>query len=272
MRIDRCRAPVGRKNASRRRPELRLCWRPYLADVKVIIRPSASTATRLIPFGLDISTVQGLAKAYAIGAGECLADAQRLQQELFSDRTGHYIITFHAIELGLKAFLIGKGYEEESLRSKPFGHNLGELLKAAKAKGLVLTTPHAGELIEWINEWHCDGVKIRYEFTEDRALPMCEVLLPLASEIIQKTALPESAIVDRVSPLNPNDTPFEVHSVGIRTNAFVYARCLVERDRKLSRPDRRYLIELKDGERMILSAEEVIARASAADLSSRGGL
>lgn len=148
------------------------------------------------------------------------------------------------------------------LRLKPFGHDLVELLKAAKAKGLTLATPNADKLIEWVNEWHChDRVKIRYKFTEERSLPMCEILIPLASEIIQKTALPPSAIVDRVSPLNPDGTVFEVHSVGIRTNPFAYARWLVERDRKLSRPDRRYSIELKGGEKRILSADEIIALA-----------
>jgi hypothetical protein len=225
------------------------------------IRPTVSTATRLPPIGLDVSTPQGLAMAYAIGGGECLADARRLQEGVFSDRTGHYIITLHAIELGLKAYLISKGYTEESLRSKPFGHDLVELYKAAKAKGLVLTTPNADELIEWINEWHCHGVKIRYEFTEERALPMCETLFPLASEIIQETALPAPAIVDRVSPLNTDDTVFEVHSVGLQTDAFAYARELVERDRKFSRPDRRYFIELKNGDRVTLSADEVVTRA-----------
>ena len=70
------------------------------------------------------------------------------------------------------------------------------------------------------------------------------------------------AIVDRVVLLNSDDTIFEVHSVGIRTDAFVYARGLVERDRRLSLPDRRYVIELKGGDKWILSADEVIARAS----------
>jgi hypothetical protein len=89
------------------------------------ITPGTSTATRLPPLNVNLSTPQGLAQAYALGAGECLADAKFLQeQQPFSDRTGHYIITLHAIELGLKAFLIDKGYTEETLSSKSFGHNL----------------------------------------------------------------------------------------------------------------------------------------------------
>lgn len=208
--------------------------------------------------------------AYAIGAGECLADSRVLQKETFSDRTGHYIITLHAIELGLKAFLIGKGYTEETVRLKPYGHDLVELFKAAKAKGLVLATTNADELIEWVNEWHCSDVKICYKFTEERALPMCETLIPLASEIIQKTALPSPAIVDRISALNADDTVFEVHSVGIQTDAFAYARGLVERDRRLSRSDRHYFIELKNGDRLTLSADEVVARAAVGEHEVKG--
>jgi hypothetical protein len=88
--------------------------------------------------------------------------------------------------LKLKGFLIAKGYTaEDALRSKPFGHDLVELFKAAEGKGLVLLTPNAAQLIEWTNEWYCHGVKIRYEFTQERTLPKCSELIPLASEIIQ---------------------------------------------------------------------------------------
>ena len=230
-------------------------------------RPPVSTATRYLLWPLDASTPRGLAWAYVTGADECLKDAEFLQEKLFRrNKTGQYIITFHAIELGLKAFLAGAGYTDEELRNKPLGHNLVELYNEAKAKGLNLVTPYANELIEWINEWHCDGVKIRYEFVEDRTLPMCEVLFPLAREIIQKTTLPSPASVDRVSPLNNDGTIFEVHSVGLETDPYVYARWLVERDRKHSWPDRRYLFELKDGDRLILSADEVVARAVATSL------
>ncbi len=228
--------------------------------------PGTSTATRLPPLNVDVSTPQGLAHAYAIGAGECLKDAQVLQEQTFSDRTGHYIITLHAIELGLKAFLISKGYTEEILSSRPFGHDLVELLKAAIAKGMVLTTPKADALIACVNEWHCKDVKIRYEFTKERSLPMCKVLIPLATEIIQKTALPATAIVNRVSSLNVDGTVFEVHSVGLNTHPYIYARWLVELDRKRSKPNNRYLLDLKDGNSLTLSGDEIITRAIATGL------
>lgn len=162
--------------------------------------------------------------------------------------------------------LIARNYTEETLRHRPYGHNLVELLKTAKAEGLILTTPYADELVEWINEWHYDDVKIRYQFAEERSLPMCEVLFPLASEIIQKTALPPKAIVDRVFSINPDGTIFEVHSVGLKTHPYVYARWLVELDRKRSKSNNRYLVDLKDGSSFAVSGDEVITRAAAAGL------
>jgi hypothetical protein len=228
--------------------------------------PGTSTATRLPPLNVDVSTQQGLAHAYAIGGGECLKDAIVLQDQLFSDRTGHYIITLHAIELGLKAFLISKGYSDETLSARPYGHDLVKLLETAKANGMILATPNADALIACVNEWHYKGVKIRYEFTKTRSLPMCAVLIPLATEIIQKTALPPTAIVDRVSSINPDGSVFEVHSIGLQTHPYVYARWLVELDRKRSKLNNRYLLELKDGNNFTLAGDEIITRAIATGL------
>ena len=56
----------------------------------------------------------------------------------FSDRTGEYIVTFHAIEFGLKAFLIKCGVPEWGLREKAYGHDLVCLYNMAKQRGLSL--------------------------------------------------------------------------------------------------------------------------------------
>jgi hypothetical protein len=50
-------------------------------------------------------------------------------------------------------------------------------------------------------------------------------------------------IPDRVLVLNSNGTTLEVHSVPLLDDADVYARSLVERDRRKSKPDRSYEIE-----------------------------
>jgi hypothetical protein len=67
-------------------------------------------------------------------------------------------------------------------------------------------------------------------------------------------------IMDRVSPLDSKGIVLEVHGVGIRDDALVYARGLAQRDRNESRPARPYLIERR-GQRLIYSAEQ-LARAS----------
>jgi hypothetical protein len=222
------------------------------------IRATASSATRLTPIGLDISTMQGLAMAYKIGAGECLADSRVLLADSFSDRTGHFIITLHAIELALKAFLIARGYTETDLKGRSFGHDLEKLYAAAKASGLKLDTPNADELIAWTNEWHSTGVRIRYEFVEQRTLPLCETLVPLASEILQKIIW-----TNRVTLLKPDGGIFEVHTVAMGTDPYIYTRDLIERDAKNGLPAREYIIE-RDGVRTKATAEEVLARAQLA--------
>lgn len=149
-------------------------------------RTTASKSTRLPPIGIDPSTPDGLAKAFAIGASECLNAAHDLDSG-FPDMTGEYIVTFHAIELGLKAFLIKHGLLEKVLREKPYSHDLLALYRAAKSYGLSLTIPDVEEMLAWINEWHNAGVKIRYEFSTERTLPMCSTLFPLAEAIIAVT-------------------------------------------------------------------------------------
>lgn len=202
-------------------------------------RANTSTMTRLTPIGLDDPTGQGLAQAYRIGAGELLADARLLLENMFSsNRTGNYIITLHAIELGLKAFLLARGYTEKQLTGKPFGHDLEKLYAAAKLCELQLDTPNAGELITWCTEWHSRRVKIRYQFAEQRTLPLCESLVPLASEIINKIVW-----TNRVTVLNSDGSAFEVHTVPMGTDAYVYANGIVERDARSNRPSRSFLIE-----------------------------
>src|SRR5271166_4044659 len=102
-------------------------------------RNQASTSIRLTT-GIDPSTRDGLSRAFAHGAIECLEAARQLDKG-FPDLTGEYIVTFHAIELGLKAFLIRHGVTETRLRSKPYGHDLVKLYEAARQHGMSLDLP-----------------------------------------------------------------------------------------------------------------------------------
>lgn len=141
---------------------------------------SARLVTRLTT-GIDPSTKEGRSLALAHGATECLVAAEQLDKGM-SDLTGEYILTFHAIELGLKAFLVRHGVTDRSLRS--YGHDLGRLYEVAKQCGMSLSGPDVEAMLAWANEWHCDGAKIRYEFARQRTLPVCKTLFPIAGAII----------------------------------------------------------------------------------------
>lgn len=146
--------------------------------------PSGSASIRLVTrlvTGVDPATAEGKSLALAHGATECLVAAEQLDNGM-PDFTGEYILTFHALELGLKAFLVKCGVTDKDLRS--YRHDLVRLYEVAKQRGMSLSVPDVEAMLGWANEWHCDGVKIRYEFTRSRTLPVCNTLFPLAGAII----------------------------------------------------------------------------------------
>lgn len=140
-------------------------------------RARASTATRLSM--IDPATPDGLSKALAIGASECLSGARRLEEPL-SDTTGEYILLFHAVELALKAFLVKAGVQQSRLKKKPFGHDVVALYNEAIKLGLALNEPDIDETLAWNNEWHATTI-IRYQVTKEITLPMCTTLFSLAN-------------------------------------------------------------------------------------------
>ncbi len=152
-------------------------------------RSSGSSGIRLPINGADRNTRDGRVIAFKYGAAECLHSAGLLEQR-FSDLTGEYILIFHAIELGLKAYLHWKDVGEKELRSRKYGHDLKVLWAEAKRRGLQITIEDADGLIDWINEWHNDDAKIRYDFTQTRHLPACGRLFPLASAILTAVEVP----------------------------------------------------------------------------------
>jgi hypothetical protein len=146
------------------------------------MRPAVNSSTRLPPLGKVLSTPAG---QYRLEASLCLSSAKTLAaHHPYPNETPHYIIILHSIELGLKAFLIKSGVDVKTLSKNPYRHDLCALYNEAAQRGLSLGDPNAGALIAWVNEWHCKGVKIRYEFAGERDLPMCAVLIPLAEAII----------------------------------------------------------------------------------------
>lgn len=145
------------------------------------MRPPVSSVVQLPPFGRELSTPAG---RFRLEADRCLSAARTLEKHHYKNETPHYIILFHAIELGLKAFLIKSGTKVARLRKKPFRHNLRALYAKAVKCGFNLDYPEAESMIEWINEWH-DGAKVRYDFDEARDLPTCAEILRLATAIFR---------------------------------------------------------------------------------------
>ena len=78
-------------------------------------RITMSTSNRLVS-GIDPNTPDGLRRANLQGATECLIAAETLDKVEQADFTAGYIVAFHAIELGLKAYLAKRGATADSLR------------------------------------------------------------------------------------------------------------------------------------------------------------
>jgi hypothetical protein len=129
---------------------------------------------------MDPKTDEGRAKGFRQGAGECLQGAQVLSSCL-PHSTGVFILTAHALELALKAFLAKSGLSDKTLRNEPYGHDLMNLYEAAQKQGLCVRAESESN-IQWINKYH--SVPLRYDFIEKRELAACEVYFPIVEEIL----------------------------------------------------------------------------------------
>jgi hypothetical protein len=140
----------------------------------------ATTQVR-IPIGFP-DTAEGRAKALSDGASECLYAAKILDSD---DRahTGEYILTFHALELALKAFLAKTGVSDDDLQYD-YGHKLPDLYKEACSRGLTISFPNIEFTLDWIQQYHGRGSLLRYEFRKIRQLPLCNTLFPLVEGIL----------------------------------------------------------------------------------------
>jgi hypothetical protein len=58
-------------------------------------------------------------------------------------------------------------------------------------------------MLAWINEWHHCGVKIRYEFTEQRTLPICATLFAFGGSHHQSEQLGPCLKAPKASAASP---------------------------------------------------------------------
>jgi hypothetical protein len=143
-------------------------------------RKTASSVTRTS--NLSTTTSDGLAAALRYGASEILAVAEKTDVAM---TTAGYILVFHATELALKAFLAKCGVPELDLEIK-YRHDLIKLFNDALSYGLIVSSPHAKEIIAWIDEYQQKAF-IRYKFAEYRSLSIPEDIHPLILEVLKAT-------------------------------------------------------------------------------------
>jgi hypothetical protein len=133
---------------------------------------------------IDVSTPEGLSTAFRHGATECLLNAEALEKSKTAHLTGHYIVTLHAVELGLKAFLAKTGLTVIELSKKPYGHDLVALYSEAVRRGLAVAVPEVDKTLEHLNQYHSKGAVLRYNFSDSRELPLCSDLFPFISALL----------------------------------------------------------------------------------------
>jgi HEPN domain-containing protein len=132
---------------------------------------------------IDPDTPAGLCAALRIGAEICLTGAKKLDASSSGwDLPDRQILAFHALELALKAYLAKHGLTRETLRNKPYGHNLDRLYSDAAQRGLS-PPPGSKELIAAVNEYHNAHI-IRYEFATTRTVPTCKSVFPIVEAIL----------------------------------------------------------------------------------------
>jgi len=146
--------------------------------------------------------VDALSNGFLSIARECLEDARKLdacspqfqplggttdENPLRLETTGKYILTAHALELGLKAFLAKRGFSEKQL-ANDYRHNLDRLYSEAVEHGLssIREDKHT---IAWINEYHDNGAVLRYSATT-KTLPACNTLFPIIDAILAAASAP----------------------------------------------------------------------------------
>jgi hypothetical protein len=131
-----------------------------------------------VPIGIDLNTDEGRCKAFHQLARECLGGAKTIAAG-YPQSIGEYILTAHALELGLKAFLAKFGVPNETLRNT-FGHNLLMLHEEACKRGLSISAANAKSDIEWIGEYH--SAPLRYDFRKCE-LPASERLFQIVEAV-----------------------------------------------------------------------------------------
>ena len=96
-----------------------------------------------------------------------------------------YFLVGHSIELSLKAFLLGRGLSNDTLRSRKYGHNLTALMKEARRRKLgAFVKLKKNELvaIETLNDCYSNK-EFEYTVVGYRHLPHYSKIFAVARQL-----------------------------------------------------------------------------------------
>jgi hypothetical protein len=139
-------------------------------------RNKGNLITKITTF--DLSTDRGRSGAFHLIAHDCLRGAQALHANS-PNSSGEYILTAHALELALKAFLAKFSFSDKQLE-KSFRHNLAKLYEESRKLGLSILPDGAETNIQWIGEYHSGPLRYEYEST----LPPCDAFFDLVESVL----------------------------------------------------------------------------------------
>jgi hypothetical protein len=96
---------------------------------------------------------------------------------------GQYFLLCHAIELSMKAFLMARGMEENSVRQ--LGHDLSATFRLCVRQRLGGYHPETQNILTLLNEYHAKGAKLRYRPAYE--LPLIGDVIRIAGQLIKAT-------------------------------------------------------------------------------------
>ncbi len=110
-----------------------------------------------------------------------------------------YHLVSHSIELSLKAYLLLVGLPYRRLRSQRYGHNLGKLLRKARAENLaslVQTDDADCNAVQLLGAMHGNDFEFRYIKTGFKTLPYWSAAESVAKKLTH--GLHDRCLADRI--------------------------------------------------------------------------
>jgi len=110
-----------------------------------------------------------------------------LREDQFGFSSPLYFLFGHAIELALKAFLLARGTPYNTLRFKPYAHDLSALLKEARRRRLGSLCKLSKQDVGLIHLLNAQYATKRFEYivTGSYTVPAPDVLFVVAAKLVK---------------------------------------------------------------------------------------